>query len=74
MSDNDNENAAPPPPPAHAQPPPQHAHESDDDGGDEGDDGPDIETLGVSTDDIREFALGGLRRRLEIIGVPIETL
>ncbi len=40
----------------------------------EGDDGPDIETLGVNTDDVREFALGGLKRRLEIIGVPIETL
>jgi ribonucleoside-diphosphate reductase beta chain len=30
--------------------------------------------LGVSEDDIREFALSGLTRRLAIIGVPIETL
>jgi ribonucleoside-diphosphate reductase beta chain len=37
-------------------------------------DGPDISALGVGADDIREFALGGLTRRLEIIGVPIETL
>ncbi len=36
--------------------------------------GPDIEKLGVSTDDIREFALGGLTRRLDIIGVPLSTL
>ena len=40
--------------------------------GDQG--GPDIEKLGVSTDDIREFALGGLTRRLDIIGVPLSTL
>ena len=36
--------------------------------------GPDIERLGVSTDAIREFALGGLTRRLEIIGVPLADL
>ena len=36
--------------------------------------GPDIERLGVSTDEVREFALGGLTRRLEIIGVPISSL
>ncbi len=36
--------------------------------------GPDIEVLGVAPDEIREFALGGLSRRLEIVGVPIETL
>ena len=36
--------------------------------------GPDIEKLGVSTDEIREFALGGLTRRLDIIGVPLSTL
>jgi ribonucleoside-diphosphate reductase beta chain len=36
--------------------------------------GPDIERLGVSTDDVREFALGGLTRRLDIIGVPLSTL
>ena len=36
--------------------------------------GPDLGRLGVSSDDLREFALGGLTRRLEIIGVPIATL
>jgi ribonucleoside-diphosphate reductase beta chain len=36
--------------------------------------GPDLARLGVSSDDLREFALGGLTRRLEIIGVPIATL
>ena len=35
---------------------------------------PTSSTLGVSTDDIREFALGGLTRRLDIIGVPLATL
>jgi len=39
-----------------------------------GGDGPDIGTLGVEPDAIREFALAGLARRLEIIGVPIGTL
>jgi ribonucleoside-diphosphate reductase beta chain len=32
------------------------------------------ELLGVTQDDIRAFALGGLTRRLKIIGVPLETL
>jgi ribonucleoside-diphosphate reductase beta chain len=32
------------------------------------------EVLGVTQDDLRQFALGGLTRRMEIIGVPIETL
>ena len=36
--------------------------------------GPDIERLGVSTDEVSEFALGGLTRRLEIIGVPLSSL
>ena len=36
--------------------------------------GPDIERLGVSTDEVREFALGGLTRRLDIIGVPLGSL
>jgi ribonucleoside-diphosphate reductase beta chain len=36
--------------------------------------GPDIERLGVSADEVREFALGGLTRRLEIIGVPLSSL
>jgi ribonucleoside-diphosphate reductase beta chain len=30
--------------------------------------------LGVSEEDLRQFALGGLTRRLAIIGVPIETV
>ncbi|MBU6162829.1 MAG: hypothetical protein KGO50_17065, partial [Myxococcales bacterium] len=30
--------------------------------------------LGVTEDDLRSFALGGLSRRLSIIGVPIETI
>jgi hypothetical protein len=30
--------------------------------------------LGVTQDDIREFALSGLSRRLKIIGVPLESL
>ena len=33
--------------------------------------GPDIERLGVSTDGVREFALGGLTRRLGIVGVSL---
>ena len=36
-----------------------------------GDGGPDIERLGVSMDAVREFALGGLMRRLAIIGVEL---
>jgi ribonucleoside-diphosphate reductase beta chain len=36
--------------------------------------GPDLERLGVSSDEVREFALAGLTRRLELIGVPISTL
>ena len=36
--------------------------------------GPDIERLGVSTDKVRDFALSGLTRRLEIIGVPLSSL
>jgi ribonucleoside-diphosphate reductase beta chain len=42
--------------------------------GGSGGDAPDIERLGVGTDEVRQFALDGLTRRLEIIGVPIETL
>jgi hypothetical protein len=30
--------------------------------------------LGVSEDDLRQFALGGLTRRLQIIDVPLETV
>jgi ribonucleoside-diphosphate reductase beta chain len=36
--------------------------------------GPDIERLGVSSDDVREFALAGLNRRLDIIGVPLSSI
>jgi ribonucleoside-diphosphate reductase beta chain len=36
--------------------------------------GIDFDALGVSIDDVRDFALDGLRRRLELIGVPLETL
>jgi ribonucleoside-diphosphate reductase beta chain len=32
------------------------------------------EVLGVTEEDIREFALGGLTRRLKLIGVPLETV
>jgi ribonucleoside-diphosphate reductase beta chain len=34
----------------------------------------DFAAIGASSEDIREFALGGLTRRLEIIGVPLESL
>jgi len=36
--------------------------------------GPDLDALGVSGDEIRDFALGGLTRRLDIIGVPLGSL
>ena len=36
--------------------------------------GPDLERLGVDTDDVRSFALDGLTRRLDIIGVPLKSL
>jgi ribonucleoside-diphosphate reductase beta chain len=36
--------------------------------------GPDIERLGVSIDEVRDFALSGLNRRLDIIGVPLSSL
>jgi ribonucleoside-diphosphate reductase beta chain len=36
--------------------------------------GTDWDALGASSEEIREFALGGLRRRLEIVGVPLESL
>jgi ribonucleoside-diphosphate reductase beta chain len=32
------------------------------------------ELLGVTQEEIREFALGGLTRRLKLIGVPLETV
>jgi ribonucleoside-diphosphate reductase beta chain len=34
----------------------------------------DFAAIGASGDDIRAFALGGLTRRLEVIGVPLDTL
>ena len=37
-------------------------------------DGDASSALGVSEDDLRQFALGGLTRRLQIIGVPLETV
>ena len=37
-------------------------------------DGAGEELLGVSEDDIRALALGGLTRRLKIIGVPLESV
>ncbi len=36
--------------------------------------GADFEALGASSEEIREFALGGLTRRLKVIGVPLDTL
>jgi ribonucleoside-diphosphate reductase beta chain len=36
--------------------------------------GTDWEALGASADEIREFALSGLTRRLKIVGVPLESL
>ena len=36
--------------------------------------GVDFDALGVSVDDVRDFALNGLKGRLELIGVPLETL
>ncbi len=36
--------------------------------------GTDIERLGVSADEVRDFALTGLTRRLDIIGVPLGNL
>ncbi len=37
-------------------------------------DGADWEALGAGSDEIREFALSGLRRRLAIVGVPLDTV
>ena len=36
--------------------------------------GADASVLGASAEEIREFALDGLKRRLDIIGVPLDTL
>lgn len=36
--------------------------------------GPDLDALGVSGEEIRNFALSGLTRRLAIIGVPLESV
>jgi ribonucleoside-diphosphate reductase beta chain len=37
-------------------------------------DGDASSVLGVGEDDLRQFALGGLTRRLQVIGVPLETV
>jgi ribonucleoside-diphosphate reductase beta chain len=37
-------------------------------------DGTDWEALGASADEIRDFAVAGLSRRLNIVGVPLDTL
>jgi ribonucleoside-diphosphate reductase beta chain len=37
-------------------------------------DGAAADVLGVTEEDLRTFALGGLTRRLQIIGVPLETV
>jgi ribonucleoside-diphosphate reductase beta chain len=37
-------------------------------------DGTDSEALGAGSDEIREFALSGLSRRLKIVGVPLDSL
>ena len=37
-------------------------------------DGTDWEALGAGADEIREFALDGLSRRLQIVGVPLSTI
>jgi hypothetical protein len=36
--------------------------------------GTDWDTLGASSQEIREFALSGLSRRLKIVGVPLDSL
>jgi ribonucleoside-diphosphate reductase beta chain len=36
--------------------------------------GTDWDALGASADEIRDFAIGGLSRRLNIVGVPLDTL
>ena len=36
--------------------------------------GPDLERLGVDAAEVRRFALDGLTRRLEIVGVPLSSL
>jgi ribonucleoside-diphosphate reductase beta chain len=36
--------------------------------------GTDWDALGASSGEIREFALGGLTRRLKVVGVPLDTL
>ena len=37
-------------------------------------DGTDWEALGASSEEIRDFALSGLKRRLNIVGVPLDSL
>jgi hypothetical protein len=35
---------------------------------------PFTDALGASSDEIRDFAISGLSRRLKVIGVPLESL
>lgn len=37
-------------------------------------DGADWEALGATSDEIREFAIKGLTRRLKVVGVPLDSL
>ena len=37
-------------------------------------DGSAADLLGVNTDEIRNFALGGLTRQLDVVGVPLSSL
>ena len=36
--------------------------------------GTDWDALGASSEEIRDFAVGGLARRLKIVGVPLDSL
>ncbi|HEY4895392.1 MAG TPA: ribonucleotide-diphosphate reductase subunit beta [Solirubrobacteraceae bacterium] len=36
--------------------------------------GPDLDAIGASSEDIRNFALAGLTRRMDVIGVPLSSL
>jgi ribonucleoside-diphosphate reductase beta chain len=36
--------------------------------------GTDWDALGANAEEVREFAIGGLRRRLDVVGVPLSTL
>jgi hypothetical protein len=36
--------------------------------------GTEWDALGASSEEIRDFAIGGLGRRLDVIGVPLSTV